>query len=145
MVKGGGAGRAFGLRDDSCGTLWLLPMGVASCSRGRAGRETGCGSCSCGASLPTAGTEVPLTGLALGDGGIPKVSLGARGLLVLLRLPGTGGRRSGTEEVDMARLFCLSPGKNNSLGSARVATVSLERSTVGDREGLERVMDGGYG
>ena len=85
---------------------------------------------------------VPLTGLALGDGGMPKVSLGARGLLVLLRLPGTGGRRSGTEGDDMARLFCLSPGKNNSLGSAKVATVSLEWSTVGDRE---RGAGGGWG
>lgn len=41
-------------------------------------------------------------------------------------MPGTGGRRSGTDGVDIARLFCLSPGKNSSLGSAKVATVSLE-------------------
>lgn len=64
---------------------------------------------------------------------MPSVNLGARGLPLLLRLPGTGGRRSGTEaeeEEDMARLFCLSPGKNNSLGSARVATV----------EGVEKVQ-----
>ena len=66
---------------------------------------------------------MPLTGLALGEGGMPRVSFGALGLPLLLRLPGTGGRRSGTEE-DMARLFCLSPGRNNSLGSARVATMS---------------------
>jgi hypothetical protein len=148
VVRGGGAGRPFGLRDDSCGTLWLLLIGVASCSRGRAGRETGCGSCSFGASFPAAAMvvgPVPLTGLALGDGGMPKVSLGARGLPVLLRLPGTGGRRSGTEGVDIARLFCLSPGKNSSLGSAKVATVSLKWSTVGDREGLERVLNGATG
>lgn len=53
---------------------------------------------------------------------MPSVSFGARGLLLLLllRLPGTGGRRRGTED-DMAELFCRSPGKNNSLGSATVA------------------------
>lgn len=140
VVRGGGAGRPFGLRDDdSCGTLWLLPIGVASCNRGRAGREVGCGSCSFETSFPAAAMgagPVPLTGLALGDGGMPKVSLGARGLPVLLRLPGTGGRRSGTEGVDIARLFCLSPGKNSSLGSAKVATVPLEMVYRGRPRGV---------
>jgi hypothetical protein len=120
-------GRPAGLTVVSCGTFWLLPMGVASCRRGGAGRVVwrGCG-CGCIEGCE-ASAVAPLlsTGLALGEGGIPRVSLGARGLPALLRLPGTGGRRSGTEEEDMARLFCLSPGKNNSLGSARVATVSI--------------------
>lgn len=80
-----------------------------------------------------------MTGLALGEGGMPNVSFGARGLPLLLRAPGTGGRRRGTGE-DMARLFCLSPGKNNSFGSARVATVStLDQSAL---VSLRRGKDG---
>lgn len=122
----GGAGRPFTTRVVSCGTCWLLPMGVARRSDGGAGRAAGCWvwgcGCESGCGASAAGAPLPLTGLALGEGGMPRVSLGARGLPALLRLPGTGGRRRGTEE-DMARLFCLSPGRNNSLGSARVATV----------------------
>lgn len=121
-TRGGGAGRPFGMGADSCGAFWL-PMGVARRSWGRAGRE---GCTGCGASV--AGTALLLTGLLLGEGGMPRVSFGARGLPLLLRLPGTGGRRSGTED-DMARLFCLSLGKNNSFGSASVATVSMDGST----------------
>ena len=56
---------------------------------------------------------------------MPKVNLGG---LEPLRSwwPGIGGRNNGTadgaaEDDDMARLLCLSPGKNNSLGSAVVA------------------------
>lgn len=97
-------------------------MGVARCSCGGAGRAAGCWGwgcdrgceSGCGASAAAAAaTPLSLTGLPLGEGGMPRVSFGARGLPVLLRLPGTGGRRRGTED-DMARLFCLSPGRNNS-------------------------------
>lgn len=80
-------------------------------------------------------------GLMLGEGGMPRVSFGARGLPVLLRLPGTGGRRSGTGD-DMAGLFCLSPGKNSSLGSARVATVSKRDSRPPFVEGAILVRKG---
>lgn len=96
----------------SCGT-----------SGAKAGAGTGAG----------AGIPLPVTGRALGDGGIPKVSFGGRGPLLLLRLPGTGGLRRGTAGVDMARLSCLSPGKNNSLGSAKVA-----RSAVFDLDTLKK-------
>lgn len=65
------------------------------------------------------------TGRLVAEGGIPSVSLGARGLFELLRLPGTGALRRGTGEEDIARLFCLSLGKNNSFGS-----VVLARSAV---------------
>ena len=77
----------------------------------------------------------------MGDGGIPKVSLGGLGPLALLRLPGTGGFKRGTGEDDMARLFCLSPGKNNSLGSAKVArSAALEVDTLkrGGRKGSDQ-------
>lgn len=53
-------------------------------------------------------------------------------------LPGTGGLRRGTGEDDMAGLFCLSPGKNNSFGSAKVArsaTVELDTMKGGIIEG----------
>lgn len=52
---------------------------------------------------------------------------------LLLRAPGgTGGLRRGTGD-GMARLFCLSPGKNNSFGSARVARlVDVEVCWVGE-------------
>jgi hypothetical protein len=85
-----------------------------------------------GAAAGTAGTTAfPSTGLLFGDGGIPSVSFGGRGPLPLLRLPGTGGLRRGTGEDDMARLFCLSPGKNNSLGSAKVArSATFELDTL---------------
>jgi hypothetical protein len=70
---------------------------------------------------------------------MPNVSFGARGLPLLLRPPGTGGRRRGTGD-DMARLFCLSPGKNNSFGSARVATVSmLDTSALVSSEGVKKM------
>jgi len=71
--------------------------------------------------------ETPLlvTGRLVADGGIPKVSLGARGLFELPRLPGTGALRRGTGEEDIARLSCLSPGKNNSFGSVIVATMTV--------------------
>lgn len=60
---------------------------------------------------------------------MPNVNLGLGALLLLRFLPGTGGRRRGTgaaaaveEDILLStRLFCLSPGKNNSLGSAAVA------------------------
>lgn len=59
---------------------------------------------------------------------MPNVNLGLGALLLLRFLPGTGGRRRGTgaaaaveEDILSTRLFCLSPGKNNSLGSAAVA------------------------
>jgi hypothetical protein len=54
--------------------------------------------------------------------------------LLLLRPPGTGGLRRGTDEDDMARLFCLSPGKNNSLGSAKVArSATFEVDTLDEK------------
>lgn len=68
---------------------------------------------------------------------MPNVSFGARGLPLLLRAPGTGGRRRGTGD-DMARLFCLSPGKNNSFGSARVATASTDRESWMEERERER-------
>lgn len=114
VAKGGGIGRAF-----LCGgTSWVLPIGVASRSWGGGGRPDG--RCGWGASEAT-GTPLPATGRLVAEGGIPKVSLGGRGLLGLPRLPGTGALRRGTGDEDIARLFCLSPGKNNSLGSVVVA------------------------
>lgn len=70
------------------------------------------------------------------------MSLGGREPLLLPRLPGTGGLRRGTGEDDIARLFCLSPGKNNSLGSAKVArsavfewdTLKEGRGETGERD-----------
>lgn len=60
------------------------------------------------------------------------MSFGGRGPLP--RLPGTGGLRRGTGEDDMARLFCLSPGKNNSLGSAKVArSATFELDTLNEK------------
>lgn len=44
-----------------------------------------------------------LTGLAFGEGGMPRVRRGVR-LPLWLRPPGTGGRRSGTGEVMVRRL-----------------------------------------
>lgn len=103
-------------------------MGVASRSCGGAGRFAGRGGWICGGAAWVAGTGLPLTsGRVLGDGGIPNVNLGLGALLLLRFLPGTGGRRRGTgaaaveEDILSTRLFCLSPGKNNSLGSAAVA------------------------
>jgi hypothetical protein len=49
-------------------------------------------------------------------------------------LPGTGALRRGTGEGDIARLFCLSPGKNNSLGSVIVATMAVVFNSI-EREG----------
>lgn len=74
----------------------MLPMGVASCSLGRDGREEVCrdkaGSCG-----------VPLTGLALGDGGMARPNRGVRKPL-FPRLPGIGGLSRGAGD-DMLR-FC---------------------------------------
>ena len=77
------------------------------------------------------------------------MSLGGREPLLLPRLPGTGGLRRGTGEDDIARLFCLSPGKNNSFGSARVArSAAFEVDTLkewtGERGGKQRI-DGDQG
>lgn len=72
----------------------------------------------------------PLTGLIFGTTGIPKVNLGALELL-LLREPGTGGRSRGTGEDDMVRLSCLPWGKNNSFGSAKVASFEDSMLTAG--------------
>lgn len=84
----------------SCGVN-RLPCGVASRSCGSAGREDearGIWSCSGGTSglgqaAPTA-MGAGWTGLTLGEGGMPRVSLGVR-VPLLLRAPGTGGRRRG--------------------------------------------------
>lgn len=129
VTRGGGAGLPLTMRGISCGTSELLPIGVASRSCGGAGRFAGRGWI-CGGAAWLAGTGLPLTrGRVLGDGGIPSVNLGFGALLLLRFLPGTGGRRRGTgaaaveEDILLlsTRLFCLSPGKNNSLGSAAVA------------------------
>lgn len=84
-------GRPFCRLTCSCG-VELLPMGVARRNCGRAGRD-GCCRCRAG------NGEAPLTGLALGDGGMERPSRGARD--ELWRPPGMGGRRRGAGE-DMA-------------------------------------------
>lgn len=90
-----------------------VPMGVASLSCGGAGRPAG--RCSLGPSR-TVVLVSGLTGLTLGEGGIPSVNRGVRE--PLLRLPGTGGLRRGAGD-DIVRLFCPSQGRNSSFGSAR--------------------------
>lgn len=105
--------------------------------------------------LAAAGIPSSWTGLAFGDGGIPSFSFGGcRGLLLellgevlFLLWPGTGGFSRGTgegDEDDIARAFCLSPGKNNSFGSAsvaRLASLELECGKEVD-DGGERFREG---
>lgn len=78
-----------------------MPIGVFIDSLGNVGLEEGLSS---GTSLGSAGAALSLTGRAEGDGGMPKVSLGVR-VPLLLRPPGTGGRRSGTGD-DIVVLMC---------------------------------------
>lgn len=89
-------------------------MGVANRSCGGAGRPAGrsSGGRSETFDCPFGG----LTGFALGEGGIPRVRRGARGLL-LFRDPGTGGLRSGAGD-DIVRLLCPCRGKLESFGAA---------------------------
>lgn len=125
----------------SCGTSWP-PIGVASRNCGAAGRAAGrCGRrVSSGMCAPSS-----WTGRLLGEGGMPSFSFGGcRGLLLLevlllppllfaglllLRGPGTGGLSIGTGD-DISRLFCLSPGRNNSFGSASVASLGECRAVI---------------
>lgn len=95
--------------DCSYGVVWL-PIGVASCSLGREGLDAICpGICSfsppgwgldvtcpgiCNFNPPSCG---PLTGFALGDGGIARPNRGTLGPLPPL-LPGIGGRSNGAGE-----------------------------------------------
>jgi hypothetical protein len=77
--------------------LWLLPIGVASCKRGKDGLDPiAPGICS----VRPPGAGPPLTGLTLGEGGMASPNLGVLAPL-FWRLPGIGGRSSGAGE-DMA-------------------------------------------
>ena len=68
----------------------LFPFGVASCNRGREGLDPICpGICKDRPGGPA--------GLALGDGGIARPSLGVLAPL-FCRLPGIGGRSKGAGE-----------------------------------------------
>lgn len=88
---------------DSCGCTWwlLVIMGVASRSWGAAGRlDDGCGR---GMSDMRGSSFVGLTGFMPGEGGMPRVSRGAREPL-LLRAPGTGGLSRGAGDDILASL-----------------------------------------
>ena len=59
LMRGWGDGRPFVRKGPSCGVV-LLPMGVASCSRGGVGRDEGRGGCAKGARSGT--LLLPATG-----------------------------------------------------------------------------------
>lgn len=87
-------GRPFCNDNEDCSYgVWWLPIGVASCSFGRAGLEDICPGI-CSFNPPS---WEPLTGLALGDGGIASPNRGTLGALPP-RLPGIGGRSNGAGE-----------------------------------------------
>jgi hypothetical protein len=99
VLRLNGAGCVF--RRRPCEGSLLVPIGVFIDNFGNVGLEEGLSS---GTSLGSAGAALSLTGRAEGDGGMPKVSLGVR-VPLLLRPPGTGGRRSGTGD-DIVVLMC---------------------------------------
>lgn len=163
VMRGGGAGRpsrgiscppigvasrscgAAGRADERCGILTMSgTSGTPLSWTGRAVGDGGMPSFNFGGrrGLGLGWREGAGKGVGMGAAGGVAL-LGVVSLILFLGAPGTGGLSSGTgagdgvdEEDGMARLFCLSPGKNNSLGSARVASLAVGWDGSGELDEL---------